>query len=54
MAHPVKSSAKGFLAAIAIAPAQKARGFELWAALALAKLHQSTAQPARSPRPAWQ
>ena len=35
-----------FLAAIAIAQAQKARSFELRAALSLAKLYQSTARPA--------
>jgi adenylate cyclase len=34
-----------FLAAIAIAHAQKARSFELQAALALAKLYQSTGRP---------
>ena len=34
-----------FLAAIAIAQAQKARSFELRAALSLAKLYQSTARP---------
>jgi predicted ATPase len=37
---------KAFLAAIAVAQAQKARSFELQAALALAKLYQSTARPA--------
>ena len=35
-----------FLAAIAIAQAQKVRSFELQAALSLAKLYQSTARPA--------
>ena len=34
-----------FLTAIAIAQAQKARSFELRAALSLAKLYQSTARP---------
>jgi class 3 adenylate cyclase/predicted ATPase len=37
---------EAFLAAIAVARAQKARSFELQAALALAKLYQSTARPA--------
>jgi class 3 adenylate cyclase/predicted ATPase len=37
---------EAFLAATAIAQAQKARSFELQAALALAKLYQSTARPA--------
>jgi len=37
---------EAFLAAIAIAQAQKARSFELRASLSLAKLHQSTARPA--------
>jgi predicted ATPase len=36
---------EAFLAAVAIAQAQKARSFELQAALALAKLYQSTARP---------
>jgi predicted ATPase len=36
---------EAFLAAIAIAQAQKARSFELQAALALAKLYQSTGRP---------
>jgi adenylate cyclase len=39
---------EAFLAAIAIAQAQKARSFELQAALALAKLYQSTARPAEA------
>jgi class 3 adenylate cyclase/predicted ATPase len=37
---------KAFLAAVAIAQAQKARSFELQAALALARLYQSNARPA--------
>jgi predicted ATPase len=37
---------EAFLAAIAVAQAQKARSFELQAALPLAKLYQSTARPA--------
>jgi predicted ATPase len=37
---------EAFLTAIAIAKEQKARSFELRAALALAKLYQSTARPA--------
>ena len=37
---------EAFLAAIAIAQAQKARSFELRAALSLAKLYQSTGRPA--------
>jgi class 3 adenylate cyclase/predicted ATPase len=36
---------EAFLAAIAVAQAQKARSFELRAALALAKLYQATARP---------
>jgi predicted ATPase len=40
------SAEEAFLAAIAIAQAQKARSFELQAALSLAKLYQSTASPA--------
>jgi adenylate cyclase len=36
---------EAFLAAITVAQAQKARSFELQAALALAKLYQSTARP---------
>jgi predicted ATPase len=39
---------EAFLAAIAVAQAQKARSFELQAALALAKLYQSTARPAEA------
>jgi predicted ATPase len=39
------SAEEAFLAAIAIAQAQKARSFELQAALALAKLYQSTDRP---------
>jgi class 3 adenylate cyclase/predicted ATPase len=39
---------EAFLAAIAIAQAQKARSFELQAALALAKLYQSTARAAEA------
>jgi hypothetical protein len=39
-------SEEAFLIAIAIAQQQKARGFELRAALSLAKLYQSTARPA--------
>ena len=39
---------KALLAAIAIAQAQKTRSFELPAALALAKLYQSTARPAEA------
>jgi predicted ATPase len=39
---------EAFLAAVAIAQAQKARSFELQAALALAKLFQSTARPAEA------
>ncbi|MBV8441986.1 MAG: hypothetical protein JO312_15720 [Hyphomicrobiales bacterium] len=39
---------EAFLAAIAIAQAQKARSFELQAALALGKLYQSTARPAEA------
>jgi predicted ATPase len=39
---------EAFLAAIAIAQAQKARSFELQAALPLAKLYQSTARPAEA------
>jgi predicted ATPase len=39
---------EAFLAAIAIAQAQKARSFELQAALALAKLYQSTGRPAQA------
>jgi predicted ATPase len=38
---------EAFLAAIAIAQAQKARSFELQAALALAKLYQSNDRPPR-------
>ena len=37
---------EAFLAAIAVAQAQKAKSFELRAALPLAKLYQSTARPA--------
>jgi predicted ATPase len=37
---------EAFLAAIAVAQAQKAKSFELQAALALAKLYQSTGRPA--------
>ena len=37
---------EAFLAAIAVGQTQKARSFELQAALALAKLYQSTARPA--------
>jgi predicted ATPase len=37
---------EAFLAAIAVAQAQKAKSFELQAALPLAKLYQSTARPA--------
>jgi predicted ATPase len=37
---------EAFLAAIAIAQQQKARSFELRAALSLAKLYQSTGRPA--------
>jgi predicted ATPase len=37
---------EAFLAAIAVAQSQKARSFELQAALVLAKLYQSTARPA--------
>jgi predicted ATPase len=37
---------EAFLAAIAVAQAQKARSFKLQAALALAKLYQSTGRPA--------
>jgi hypothetical protein len=43
-ANPAAEDA--FRAAIAIAQAQKARSFELQAALGLAKLYQSTARPA--------
>jgi predicted ATPase len=39
---------EAFLAAIAIAQHQKARSFELQAALALARLYQSTARPAEA------
>jgi predicted ATPase len=39
---------EAFLAAIAIAQAQRARSFELQAALSLAKLYQSTARPAEA------
>jgi predicted ATPase len=39
---------EAFLAAIAIAQAQKARSFELQAALSLAKLYLSTARPAEA------
>jgi predicted ATPase len=39
---------EAFLAAIAVAQAQKARSFELQAALALAKLYQATARPAEA------
>jgi predicted ATPase len=39
---------EAFKSAIAIAQAQKARSFELQAALALAKLYQSTARPAEA------
>jgi predicted ATPase len=39
---------EAFQTAIAIAQAQKARSFELQAALALAKLYQSTARPAEA------
>jgi predicted ATPase len=39
---------EAFLVAIAIAQAQKARSFELQAALALAKLYQSTGSPAEA------
>ena len=39
---------EAFLTAIAIARQQKARGFELHAALSLAKLYQSTGRPADS------
>ena len=46
--NPADSSAAGeaFLAAIAIAQRQKARSFELQAALSLAKLYQSIGRPA--------
>jgi predicted ATPase len=39
---------EAFLAAIAVAQAQKARSFELQTALPLAKLYQSTARPAEA------
>jgi predicted ATPase len=39
------SAEEAFLAALAVAQAQKARSFELQAALSLAKLYQSTARP---------
>ena len=39
---------EAFRAAVAVAQAQKARSFELQAALALAKLYQSTARPAEA------
>jgi predicted ATPase len=39
---------EAFRAAVAIAQAQKARSFELQAALSLAKLHQSTGRPAEA------
>jgi predicted ATPase len=39
---------EAFVAAIAVAREQKARSFELRAALALAKLHQSTGRPAEA------
>jgi predicted ATPase len=44
-ANPV-SAEEAFLAAIAVAQAQKARSLELQAALAQAKLYQSTGRPA--------
>ena len=43
-ADPAPAEA-AFLTAIAVAQSQKARSFELRAALALAKLHQSTSRP---------
>ena len=45
--HPVRAE-DAYHAAIAAAHAQKARSFELQAALALAKLYQSTARPAEA------
>jgi class 3 adenylate cyclase/tetratricopeptide (TPR) repeat protein len=45
--NPVPAE-EAFLAAIAVAQAQKARSFELRAALTLAKLYQSTARPAEA------
>jgi predicted ATPase len=45
LGNPVPAE-EAFLAAVAIAQAQKARSFELLASLALAKLYQSTGRPA--------
>jgi hypothetical protein len=48
--NPARTEAaeNAFLAAIAIAQQQKARGFELRAALSLAKLYQSTSRAAEA------
>jgi predicted ATPase len=42
------AAAEAFLAAVAVAQTQQARSFELQAALALAKLYQSTGRPAEA------
>ena len=44
----IRLAEEAFLAAIAVARHQKARSFELRAALALAKLYQATAHPAEA------